>query len=67
MTHVIAVRVGKNHNLKKSDFFYLNQIFCFFFNIRIIAIFSLYYAQHIAKVAENLSSIVSCTMHIAHN
>jgi len=29
-------------------------------------VFSLYYAvkhQHIAKIAENLSSIVSCTLH----
>jgi len=41
--------------------------FCFFVtNIRIFAIVSLYSAvnhQYIAKIAENVLSIVSCTLH----
>jgi len=51
-------------NKKNQIFFYLNQIF--FQKIRIFTIFSLYYAvkyQYIAQIAENLSSIVSCTLH----
>jgi len=75
-TTVLLRWVGKNHDLKKikkSDSFDLNQIFCFksdflffFQKIHIFAIFSLYYAvkhQYIDKIVENLSRIVSCTLH----
>jgi len=63
------ISVGKNHDflkIKKSDFFLFKSDLIFFSKNNIFAIFSLYYAvkhQYIAKFAENLSSIVSCTLH----
>jgi len=65
-----SCRVGKNHDffkIKKSDFFlFKSDFFIFFQKNRIFTIFSLYCTvkhQYIAKIAENLSSIVSCTLH----
>jgi len=64
----VSLRVGTNHALKniKNQIFYLNQIFLFFQKNHIFAIFRLYYAvkhQCIDKIVENISSIVSCTLH----
>jgi len=71
MDWVIGYTQGcKNHdfkkNIKKSDLVKIRFFDFFFKKTRIFAIFSLYYAakhQYVAKIAENLSSIVSCTLH----
>jgi len=61
------LHTSQNHDFflnQKIRIFYLNQFF--FKNIHIFTIFSLYYAvkhQCINKIVENLSSIVSCTLH----